>query len=99
MTEIFAFANVGPTQLILILVIILLLFGAKRLPELAKGLGKSLNEFKKATREVEDSFRDSMKDDEEDAPRKSKKSQTRRRDEEDYEDDEDDEQDSNKKES
>ena len=56
--------NIGTTELILILVVVLLLFGAKRLPELARGLGKSMNEFKKATREVEDNFRDAMQEDE-----------------------------------
>ncbi|OHE86871.1 MAG: preprotein translocase subunit TatA [Verrucomicrobia bacterium RIFCSPLOWO2_12_FULL_64_8] len=45
--------NLGPTELIIILLIVLLLFGAKRLPELAKGLGKSINEFKKASSEAE----------------------------------------------
>lgn len=50
--------------MIVILLVILLLFGAKRLPELAKGLGKSIMEFKKATSEVEDSIRDAMKEEE-----------------------------------
>ena len=39
--------NFGFTELLLVLLVILLLFGAKRLPELARSLGKSLNEFKK----------------------------------------------------
>ncbi len=38
----------GP-ELLVILFIVILLFGAKKLPELAKGLGKGINEFKKAT--------------------------------------------------
>ena len=38
--------NLGGPELIIILVVLLLLFGGKRLPELAKGLGKSLNIFK-----------------------------------------------------
>jgi sec-independent protein translocase protein TatA len=38
----------------LVLVVILVLFGAKRIPEFAKGLGKGINEFKKASREVTD---------------------------------------------
>jgi len=38
----------SPTHLIIILVIVLLLFGAKRIPELAKGLGTGLSEFKKS---------------------------------------------------
>ena len=42
--------------MIVILVVILVLFGAKRIPEFAKGLGKGINEFKKASREVVDSI-------------------------------------------
>jgi sec-independent protein translocase protein TatA len=41
--------SVGPTELIILLTIILLLFGAKRIPELAKGLGTGIREFKKGT--------------------------------------------------
>ena len=48
------FGSIGPTELIIIFVIILLIFGGKKLPELAKGLGKGIREFKKATREVQD---------------------------------------------
>ncbi len=44
----------GP-ELIIIIFIILLLFGAKKLPELAQGLGKGIREFKKATRDEDDS--------------------------------------------
>ena len=38
----------GTTELIIILVIVMILFGAKKLPELAKGLGQGITEFKKA---------------------------------------------------
>ena len=48
------FGSIGPTELIIIFVIILLIFGGKKLPELAKGLGKGIREFKKATKEVQD---------------------------------------------
>jgi sec-independent protein translocase protein TatA len=41
-------------ELVLVLVVILVLFGSKRIPEFAKGLGKGINEFKKASREVTD---------------------------------------------
>jgi len=41
-------------QVILILAIVLILFGAKKIPELAKGLGHGIKEFKKATKEVTD---------------------------------------------
>jgi len=44
----------GGWEIILILAVVLILFGAKKLPELAKGLGTGIKEFKKATREVTD---------------------------------------------
>ena len=47
--------NVGMGELIVILLIVLLLFGASRLPEIARALGKSIKEFKKAAKEnIED---------------------------------------------
>ncbi len=52
--------HIGPFELVIILVVVLLLFGAKRLPELARGLGKSMSEFKKATQEVQDDFRSAV---------------------------------------
>ncbi|HYO63430.1 MAG TPA: twin-arginine translocase TatA/TatE family subunit [Pyrinomonadaceae bacterium] len=45
--------NIGITELIIILVILLLLFGSTRLPQLAKGMGKSIREFKKGVSEGE----------------------------------------------
>lgn len=49
--------GLGAQELLLILVIILVLFGAKRIPEMARGLGKSLTEFKKGVREVDEEVR------------------------------------------
>jgi sec-independent protein translocase protein TatA len=46
--------NAGPTELIIVLVIVLLLFGAKKLPDLAGSMGKSIKEFRKATKELEE---------------------------------------------
>ena len=43
-----AFGSPGPSEWVLILVIVLVLFGAKKLPELARSLGQSMNEFRKA---------------------------------------------------
>ena len=39
--------NLGPTELILIFLIVLLIFGANRIPEIAKGLGRGIRDFKK----------------------------------------------------
>ena len=47
------FGSLGGTELIIALVIILLLFGAKRIPELARGLGSGVREFRQGTREGE----------------------------------------------
>ena len=52
MNVMFALGFIGGWELILILAVVLLLFGAKKLPELAKGLGSGIKEFKKASRDV-----------------------------------------------
>jgi sec-independent protein translocase protein TatA len=52
--------GVGGPELLVIFLIVLLFFGARRLPELARGLGKSMKEFKKATQDVQDDFREAM---------------------------------------
>jgi sec-independent protein translocase protein TatA len=49
----FGFGNLGGPDLFIILLIVLVLFGAKKLPELARGLGQSMNEFKKAREEFD----------------------------------------------
>ena len=50
--------NVGPLELGVILLIVILLFGPKRLPELGSGIGKAISNFKKAFRESETSDED-----------------------------------------
>ncbi len=45
--------GIGPPELLVIFLIILILFGAKRLPELARSLGRSINEFKNATQNIQ----------------------------------------------
>jgi sec-independent protein translocase protein TatA len=46
------FGSIGVPEILLILLVILILFGARRLPEIGKGLGKGIREFKKASREI-----------------------------------------------
>lgn len=53
MTPLLAFSTPGWPEILFILLIVLVLFGAKRLPELARGLGQSLNEFRKAREELD----------------------------------------------
>ncbi|MBO5255350.1 MAG: twin-arginine translocase TatA/TatE family subunit [Opitutales bacterium] len=64
MNTFLAFGMPGPSELIFIFLIVLLLFGAKRLPELARGLGKSIKEFKRATNEVEEDIKEAMREEE-----------------------------------
>ena len=46
------FPALGMPEMLVIMVVVLLLFGSKRLPELARGIGKSIREFKKAAEDV-----------------------------------------------
>jgi sec-independent protein translocase protein TatA len=59
------FGSIGMPELLIILLVVLLLFGAKRLPELAKGLGKGIREFKDATKQVEKEFKEIEKEEDE----------------------------------
>ncbi len=52
--------GLGTGEIILILIVVLLLFGAKRLPELARSLGKSMREFKKAASDIQDEIKDTL---------------------------------------
>jgi sec-independent protein translocase protein TatA len=61
MNTLFA-AMLGGWEIVLILAVVLILFGAKKLPELAKGLGTGIKEFKKATREVTDEIQNAADD-------------------------------------
>jgi sec-independent protein translocase protein TatA len=49
----FAIGSLGTTEILLLVFVVVLLFGAKKLPELARGLGKAKNEFQKASNEVD----------------------------------------------
>ena len=62
--------GIGGPELMMIMFVILLLFGANKLPELAKGLGKSVREFKKAASGVEDEVRRAMEEPVEPQPKK-----------------------------
>jgi len=58
------FGNLVAGEIILIVLAIMILFGAKKIPELAQGIGKGMREFKKAMREVEDDIKTIDKPDE-----------------------------------
>jgi sec-independent protein translocase protein TatA len=62
MNAMFALMGLGGWEMVIVVIAILLLFGAKKIPELAKGLGTGIKEFKKATREVTDEIQNSADD-------------------------------------
>jgi sec-independent protein translocase protein TatA len=54
--------RIGMPEIIIIGLAIILLFGAKKLPEIAAALGKAIREFKKASKEVQDGVKDAVDD-------------------------------------
>lgn len=56
-------SRIGPTELLLILAIVILLFGSTKLPQLAKGLGDSIKEFKKAAKTEDEKSVDAKPED------------------------------------
>ncbi len=55
-------SGLGGWEILLILLVLLIFFGAKRIPDLARGLGKGIREFKDATKEIKDEIEDGVKD-------------------------------------
>ena len=62
--------GLGPTELIIIAVIILLIFGAKRIPEIGKGLGGAISEFKKVKKDLSNKDEDDKGHDDNKVPAK-----------------------------
>lgn len=63
MTAMFLFlGNLGATELTLIFLVVLLMFGGNKVPELMRGLGKGIREFNNAKNSVEDEIRQGMRD-------------------------------------
>lgn len=56
--------GIGGPEMIMILILVLVMFGGKKLPEFARGLGKSVKEFKKAASGVEEEFKRALAEDE-----------------------------------
>ena len=54
--------NMGPQEIFLVAVVVLLLFGGKKIPELMKGLGKGIREFNSAKSNIETEIKDNMKE-------------------------------------
>ncbi len=54
--------QIGMSEIIFVVLVILVLFGAKRLPEIGSALGKAIQEFRKASKEVRDDVKDAIED-------------------------------------
>jgi sec-independent protein translocase protein TatA len=54
--------NLGPMEMFLILLIVVIFFGAKKIPELARGLGQGIKEFKKASSDIKQEIEEGVKD-------------------------------------
>ncbi|MDP7567451.1 MAG: twin-arginine translocase TatA/TatE family subunit [Flavobacteriales bacterium] len=54
MTSALLLGMIGPWQIVLIVLVFLLMFGGKKIPELMKGLGKGMKEFKDATKDLKE---------------------------------------------
>ena len=57
--------QIGMPELIVILLVIIILFGARKLPEIGGALGKAIREFKKTSKDVQDDVKDAVKQDDE----------------------------------
>lgn len=66
--------GMGPWELFLIFAVILLLFGARRLPEMAQGLGKGIKEFRKAMKDTTDEIKGAIDGEDHDAIKTPKQS-------------------------
>jgi sec-independent protein translocase protein TatA len=73
--HIIAFGTPGTTELIIIFGIIILLFGASRLPSLARSMGKSIKEFKKASKDIREEIETAGEDDDY-SPRRERDNET-----------------------
>ena len=54
--------SLGPLEIVIIILVVILIFGGKKIPELARGLGQGIREFKKTTKEIKDEV-ESVKED------------------------------------
>ena len=73
MKALLAIGGLGPWEITLIIVVLLVFFGARKIPELARGLGKGIREFKDATKEIKDEIEESVKEPSEKKSVESKK--------------------------
>ena len=79
MSTFFLISMPGGTEWLIILFVVLLLFGGKKIPELMRGVGKGIREFNNARNSIESEIRDGMRDADRKAIEESKKEEEKRR--------------------
>jgi len=57
--------QIGMPELIVVLLVVIILFGSRKLPEIGSALGKAIREFKKAGKDIQDDVKDAVKQDDE----------------------------------
>ncbi len=62
------FENIGIGEIVLIMVFVVVFFGAKKIPEIAKGLGAGIREFRKAARDIQEDVQNGSKPTDDNAP-------------------------------
>lgn len=67
-TQLAFFGGLGGWEILLIVLVLLIFFGAKKIPELARGLGRGIREFKDATKEIKNEIEEGTKEDSKDKP-------------------------------
>ncbi|MCZ6692534.1 MAG: twin-arginine translocase TatA/TatE family subunit [Bacteroidetes bacterium] len=67
-TQLAFFGGLGGWEILLIVLVLLIFFGAKKIPELARGLGRGIREFKDATKEIKNEIEEGTKEDPKDKP-------------------------------
>jgi sec-independent protein translocase protein TatA len=77
MQTVFLFALPGGVEIFVILFVVLLLFGGKKIPELMRGLGKGIREFNAARSTIESEIKEGMKEEDKEKQQKQKIEQTK----------------------
>ena len=73
------FGGIGWQEIVIIVIIVLILFGGRKIPELARGIGRGMREFKREMRGVKQDLEEAMNEDEDEAPRPRPKKKRRPR--------------------
>jgi sec-independent protein translocase protein TatA len=72
LNTVFLFFNIGPAELFVVVLVVIVFFGSKKIPELMRGLGKGIREFKNATSDIQEEINKNVRSIEKEVDPKSK---------------------------